>query len=164
MFPSLSIVTKRVKSSLQIIRFADLATSLMHDSNSGFSDDPVFFRQGFEFVSFNDKFSVASKIFVSDGEDENLSGDLKRWLTLFRPVASFRFSCGLFWIDRMFQKTIESERLNKINGSFGSFHGENWRFIMARLWDSSFWIEDMLMRSTIWWKIRKISPKHFKLQ
>jgi hypothetical protein len=98
MFPSLSMVTKRVKSSLQTIFFAILPTSLMHERISGFSDDPDLFFHGLELGSFKASFWIGLRS-ESDGEGESFRGDLKRCETLiflsvpsdflFRPIGLF---------------------------------------------------------------------------
>ena len=109
-----------------MIRFAIFATSLMHDKSSRLSDDPLLFRHGFDVGSLKDKVFSGLKR-ESEGDGESFSGDLNRAETLKRlSDGSFRFrSNGLFWIDRMFQKITDSDKLSKINGSLGSLHGEN---------------------------------------
>lgn len=136
MLPSLSIVTKRAKSSLQTIRLAVFAINLIHERSSGFSLDPIFLSHGL--VSFNDIYSAPVNKLNKPVSDicSGLMGNLRQRRLTFK--GSFVDSCllnsvfPLLWMARMSQKTMESARLSKMRGSAAPDHGEKQSCVTAR--------------------------------
>ena len=132
MLPSLSMVTKRVKSSVITTFFALFPRNLMQDKSSRLLEGPVFLLQFFSFKLMSCKeFSMVIGIIFS--------GDLNRWLTRSLDVSFevlLKSPSLLFWMCEMFQKFIEPARLIRIMGPSFSSHGENWRLVMGALCDS----------------------------